>query len=100
MSLNDTTLEGDFYSTTLDRRRTMQPAPSAPKRYKINSFVGTTVRVDSMDGVPTAAALLCILQEVSDKGFLLKVKQGTAQYPEGLIFFCSTISFRSVSQDD
>ncbi len=107
MSLNDTTLEGDFYNTSnFDQRYHMQPwsgegrAPSAPTRYRINSFVGTTVKVDSMDGVPIACSPLCILQEVSDKGFLLKVKYSAGDYAEGVILFCSTIAFRSVPQDD
>ena len=102
MSLNDTTLEGDYYNMSNYSARPWHGdgrAPS-PKRSRVDSFIGTTVLVESMDGRRIENNLLCTLQEITDKGFLLKVNHSVGEYSEGIIIFCSTITWRSVPKDD
>lgn len=97
MSLNDSILEGDFYNMSNYSARPWQGssnAPSAP-RNKIDSFVGTTVVVVSLDGVPVEHQLMCKLLEVSSKGFLLKVEQTTPDFVKGIIIFSSSCSFKA-----
>lgn len=88
-----------------DERYHMKPwsgeggAPS-PSRYKIDSFVGTTVVVISLDGIIVRIrGLLCKLLEVSPKGFLFRVLQSRDGFPEGMILFASTCSFQTADDD-
>ena len=67
-----------------------------PTRHKIDSFVGTTVAVHSLDGIHlTQAGLLCRLLEVSPKGFLFRVLKSREGFPEGLVLFASSCSFKA-----
>ena len=90
MSLNDSVLEGDF-----DFMNRYHP-PSNIIRTKVDSFVGTTVAVISLDGVQLECQVLCKLLEISSHGFLLKVKEGAQNFPQGVVIFGSSCSFKAV----
>jgi len=92
MSLNDSVLEGDF-----DFMNRYHPTSNSNIiRTKVDSFVGTTVAVISLDGVPLECQVLCKLLEISSRGFLLKVKEGAQNFPQGVVIFGSSCSFKAV----
>lgn len=73
-------------------------SPSTGKNM-VNSFIGVTVGVISLDGVALPGTLLCKLLEISEKGFLLRVKEprGVWGYPYGVVIFASSCSFRAAT---